>query len=574
MSIKLKAARSAAAAVTAFGVLLAAAQPAQAWNPAPVIQGIASEVIALDAPTALAAARAGLITLTAGEALAAVAIPAATAWCFFNCGSLISTIRAKVKDFTNNPDAIVGADPALPYGTRSATEEGIFGAAGAGGVYFDTVPNQYTVLFPATASSKTVLYNNFRFTTPSISGGDYEMGANCMNVNTGAITYERFSVGWHDATNSTHWGALGAYGIYPCNATGLQLVKLCIWDCGIGTQEWTYQGATYLNQVKPATVKIDITCKTPGGGSSTYSVQGSATDADVNLTIPECPSGTYRKAVDVFRGPQGGTLQQTGHAAVPDSVEASYPNCVIASANPCQVRVTVDGQIITDGSNLADPAIQYALQHSTYGCSFTNGTAAYAVPLASCLPIVNAYLDPTATASPTASPSATPTGIPSNDPTATPSPSPTAPSDCAPSGWGYLNPFTLVGSMGCLLQYLFIPNSAALESSFAGVQAAWDGSSVGQFTTAMVAVPASLAGLGAAGGGSSHCEGPLVELPAPFNVSFHLLGACDPPFSQLAFGARSIQALFIIVNGSALVYRPIQQALNLPGLPWGRKENA
>lgn len=578
----------AAAVVAVASTFLATAQPAQALAPAPVILAI-PEVIGIGAAGTYSAAQvtalagAGAAAMTAAGVLAVAGVVAAGAWCYFNCGDLVANLGATEAPASVAVSGYTGASTNA-CGWMGYT---LLSSPGTTGWCGEPNPNLCAWGIGAWCESSLIEWAEFINPHQGFLGGAGGQGMHWFgfkakvsgamstpwkvrcwtgtDVDTiqGTFDFQAVAGQFYPLGGFNSWFDLGCYGQW-------------VMSIDVGGIHWRNQGHPeyWTNQ---GTASITVTCKTPGGTSSTVIAYANAAG---NVTVPACPNGTYRKGIDVEKNDATvGTIDSAVNA------ESTFPDCFTAGAAACQVRIRLTGgQVLTDATDVATTTIQDSLSNQDYDCIYTNGGGAYVVVRSVCDPIKDAYTTtvPTASPSPSSSPSASPspsgtattsptatasaTPSPTNDQSQTPSPNPTAPGDCAPAGWELLNPFSLVRSLGCLLEYEFVPKGSPVADAATAVQAAWAASDIGVFVTAMVEIPLSLAPLGGSAG-MDGCAGPAVPLPAPWSITMHPWSACDPPMSTVAGAVRAYVTVVMLYGGARLVYEPVRQAFNLPKIP-------
>lgn len=199
------------------------------------------------------------------------------------------------------------------------------------------------------------------------------------------------------------------------------------------------------------------------------------------------------------------------------------------NCQPEQVAAQVDCTSYKTGLDLSTATM--------YRCKF--GT--YDVPLASCSSLLDRYGTIALT-------------------TTNPDTSQTV-AGCAPTGWGYLNVFTLVRSMGCLLYVAFIPSSSSLIDNANTIKTAYQDTALGTATTMITGFFSPVTELsnftppdGTELPGDPACEGPAItiglhDLASKYSnvanwtdgvddMTFHPFTACKDPQKMLANYSR------------------------------------
>lgn len=214
---------------------------------------------------------------------------------------------------------------------------------------------------------------------------------------------------------------------------------------------------------------------------------------------PACPSGSQLVRTIVTKKTVGGslpdvTILDTG--APPAAWSDTANPCSAVNGFACGVMLQHKLTISSDWQNCATTG---STDTTAVNCSDFSATGSNVSTFRCVLrktsgdkAIVTTYSDLTPcalwTSSPTQNlpdPTTTPTPVDTGDNgsgsgTLQLSPPPTDLGQCAPSGWGILNPAAYVKGMGCVVTWAFVPNASTLTETLAGLRGDLDNTPIGQ----------------------------------------------------------------------------------------------
>jgi hypothetical protein len=132
--------------------------------------------------------------------------------------------------------------------------------------------------------------------------------------------------------------------------------------------------------------------------------------------------------------------------------------------------------------------------------------------------------------------------------------------DCPPEvGLETLTPWWWYKAATCAIEWAFVPPTGTLQAALEDVQEAWDDSSLGQVTTALIE-----AGEGLATGWTASCSGGISEnvgLESGEPLVDGLDMPCTPPFSWWSTVPRAIITVGILGIVFFGVWRQIDRAI-------------